>query len=191
MSREEWRPVIGWEGYYEVSSDGLVRSIERTIQYADGRSRVYPSRIISPRDGGRSGHLIVSLSKNLYRRHFRVHTLVAEAFIGPRPAGTECCHNNGIASDNRVENLRWDTHTENMRDTVRHGIHNHARKTHCKRGHELREPNLTAFSAKRGIRACLACARARAYLQHHKLDLSHFPRVSNSYYQSIIQGVAA
>jgi hypothetical protein len=46
----------------------------------------------------------------------RVHTLVAEAFIGPRPDGMEVCHGNGTPTDNRAENLRWDTHKVNCNE---------------------------------------------------------------------------
>jgi DNA-binding CsgD family transcriptional regulator len=50
-----------------------------------------------------------------------IHRLVLEAFVGPRPEGTECCHNDGNPANNRLENLRWDTHRANMQDTIKHG----------------------------------------------------------------------
>jgi len=53
----------------------------------------------------------------------RVHRLVLEAFIGPAPKGTICCHNDGDPTNNRLENLRWDTHSSNTRDAIRHGTY--------------------------------------------------------------------
>jgi hypothetical protein len=56
--------------------------------------------------------------------HRKVHHLVLEAFIGPRPDGFEACHGNGDPTDNRVENLRWGTHEENHDDRAMHGTLN-------------------------------------------------------------------
>lgn len=60
--------------------------------------------------------------KLVHRGKFRlVHRLVLEAFVGPCPAGMEGCHNNGCPSDNRLQNLRWDTRLANNADKIRHG----------------------------------------------------------------------
>lgn len=50
-----------------------------------------------------------------------IHRLVLETFIGPCPDGMECCHNNGDPVDNRLGNLRWDTHFNNVQDSIKHG----------------------------------------------------------------------
>lgn len=62
--------------------------------------------------------MVVNLGRGNMRR---VHRLVLEAFVGPAPAGTEGCHNDGNPQNNALSNLRWDTHAENMLDQVRHG----------------------------------------------------------------------
>src|SRR5690606_38480338 len=87
------------------------------------------------------------------------HVLVAEAFIGPRPEGAECLHGDGDHTNNMVSNLRWGTKSENQLDSVRHGTHHQANKTHCPRGHELVEGNLAR--RKLPYRQCLTCERAR------------------------------
>ena len=122
MRTEEWRPVVGFSDY-EVSDLGRVRSYKRV-----------KVRILHPTYNG-SGSMRVELAgkKRL------VHILVLEAFVGLRPEGMECRHLDGDFTNNKVENLRWGTRSENILDAVRHGTHNNARKTHCKYGHLLKE----------------------------------------------------
>lgn len=71
------------------------------------------------------GYLYVILYKGGKKYTRTVHRLILEAFIGPRPEGMECCHGNGIRTDNRLENLRWDTRGENHKDAFKHGTMNH------------------------------------------------------------------
>lgn len=70
-----------------------------------------------------NGCLLVSLSKNgrLFRR--TVHRLVLDAFVSKRPRGKECRHLNGDPKDNRLENLKWGTHRQNIQDAIKHGTH--------------------------------------------------------------------
>jgi hypothetical protein len=124
---EKWRAVPGFEGRYEVSSFGRVRSLDRGITYR--RLDKYSGKIITVtkymksvmlRPGKMaSGHQFVMLGRG---NGFTVHTLVLNAFVGPAPEGMECCHNDGVASNNLVSNLRWDTRSENVLDCFRHGV---------------------------------------------------------------------
>lgn len=110
---ELWRPVLGYEGQYEVSNLGNVRS----LRFRNGKcdtARQTPLPI-----GGTSRHGYRQC-KLAGRRRF-IHNLVLEAFVGPRPPGTEGAHLNGQKADNRVENLAWKTHIENEADKVQHG----------------------------------------------------------------------
>lgn len=140
-SIERWRPAVGWEGFYEVSDRGQVRSVERTITYRDGRSYVTPGQPIQPQVKD-SGHLHVRLSREGVGRTVYVHTLVAEAFIGPRPPGREVRHRNGKHDDNWWTNLRYGTRAENVRDAVEHGTHPWSGRPVCSRGHRLEGANL-------------------------------------------------
>jgi len=119
---EVWLPVVGWEDLYEVSNVGRVRSLDRTEAFVGrwGRpvSRAKRGRVLVSRPGR---YPRVSLYREGRGVDRRIHTLVLEAFIGPRPAGFDGCHNNGDPQDNRVGNLRWDTRTGNMQDANRHG----------------------------------------------------------------------
>ncbi len=124
---EEWRAVVGREGLYEVSNLGRVRSLDhvaiyqRVCQYT-GRtltiSRSHKGKILCP-GTLKSGHQFVVLGK---REGFCVHTLVLNAFTGPAPAGTECCHNDGEPGNNVDSNLRWDTRSNNILDDFRSGV---------------------------------------------------------------------
>lgn len=184
---ERWLPVAGWEGRYEVSDHGRVRSVDRPPG-GDPR-RPKRGRVLKPRPAGRAGYGEVSLSGRVPRY---VHTLVAEAFIGPRPSGMECCHNNGDHRDNRALNLRWDTHGNNQLDKSRHGTDWARNKTHCPRRHLLVEPNLVAYKLRTGHRLCLACDRAARRINRQRrrgVHIGTLQEVGDAYYAEIMRGM--
>jgi hypothetical protein len=144
--RENWRPVGRFEGKYEVSSMGRVRVT------ATGQIRA----LQESRD-----HLRVSLYLR-GRQTVWVHQLVAEAFIGPRPDGQEVRHLDGNGLNNRLENLAYGSHQENMLDRRAHGtaINAHTDQESCKRGHVLDGANVY-FNGSARKRSCKTCARLR------------------------------
>lgn len=99
MAIEIWKPVVGYEGFYEVSSLGRVRN---------PRGAILRDRL------NHLGYNRAALCKCGVRRDCMVHRLVAAAFIGPLPIGKEVNHINGLRADNRVENLEYVTRAENM-----------------------------------------------------------------------------
>lgn len=114
---EIWKPIPGFEGKYEVSNLGRVKSLARTIIRSNGWPRPIAERILRP--GPRpSGHLTVALQGV---RTQNVHTLVLLAFVGPRPTPQhQARHINGDEKDNRVENLEWATRSVNTLDRKWH-----------------------------------------------------------------------
>lgn len=163
--KERWRPVVGYEEHYEVSNQGQVRSVDRRVVTSDDR-RIIPvqGRILRPEI--RHGYHVVNLSKGGVRAKFYVHRLVLVAFRGEPEPGAECCHYNDVRDDNRLENLRWDTHAANVGDSVirgRHRSHNRE-KTHCKRGHPFDEANTVIRPTGRG---CLECRRMNERARYH------------------------
>lgn len=160
---EEWRAVVGFEGYYEVSSEGRVRGLDRIVGAKLGSTRRHSGRVLRPGYTA-SGHLMVGLCRDARPRSYTIHRLVLIAFVGPPPPGHECCHRDGVNTNNAVENLYWGTPSDNMRDQVRHGVHHGARKTHCKHGHEFTPGNtyITRQGRSRACKTCI-CDRSRRY----------------------------
>lgn len=105
---EIWKVIPGL-GLYEVSDHGRVRSLRRGAPM-----------IMKPNKVGRGYHALSLWADGVAHRRY-VHHLVLLAFIGPRPSGMEACHGDADITNNRLSNLRWDTHSANVRDTIRHG----------------------------------------------------------------------
>lgn len=148
---EQWRPVVDWEGIYEVSDLGRVRRIRRGPGV---RSVGKPLRGTVDQHG----YPVVDLCDRGRRKNAKVHRLVADAFLGPLPEGMETRHLNGDPGDARLVNLKYGTHAENMRDMVEHGRSALAR-THCPHGHPYNDAN--TWIDKRGARNCRPCMAAR------------------------------
>ena len=111
-SHEEWRPVVGYEGLYEVSNLGRVRRLRRT----------QPKILAQSSSGRHAGYLTVELWANGKRRQRFVHVAVINAFQGPPPSPDHrCAHDDGDNHNNTNGNLFWKTMKENMDDRERHG----------------------------------------------------------------------
>lgn len=168
---ERWLPIVGLEGFFEVSDQGRVRSLDRdyiTHSHRHGRPfaarRRLKGRIFKLSRRTRDGYVYVGLSANGVIHHRKVHQLVLEAFVGPRPPGMESCHNNHVRHDNRLVNLRWDTRKANARDRA---INGSQIRTHCRRGHEFTVEN-TAILPKQGTKRCRTCTRE--YGKHYQRE---------------------
>lgn len=117
---EVWKPVVGWEDYYQVSNIGNVRSIIREGFTFYGK-RKYGGKQLKLIKQKYLKYFVVNLTKKGKREQASVHRLVLCSFVGPCPLGMECCHNDGNRTNNNINNLRWDTHLSNVKDTVSHG----------------------------------------------------------------------
>ena len=112
MKNEIWKSIKDYEGLYEVSNLGRVRRMNYTNQYGTF------DKIVILKSWTHNGYQYVQLSKYNKKKIFRIHRLVAETFI-PNPNNlSEIDHINTIKTDNRVENLRWVTHKENMNNEL-------------------------------------------------------------------------
>lgn len=121
---ESWRAIPGFEGRYEVSDEGRIRTLlTLRPRYLMAVKRTTLDRYGYPR---------TTLSRSDGTRHrVLVHRVVATAFLGPCPAGMQVAHNNGVRTDCRAANLRYATPLENQRDRLLHGTSNVGRKHPC------------------------------------------------------------
>lgn len=148
MFDSEWKAIDGTNGRYSVSSDGRVRSNVSNCELRPTvNSKGYRIVRMADQQGGKV-------------RNRRVHVLVLEAFDRPRPEGMITRHLNGDPGDNRIENLRWGTHSENEYDQILHGTHWASSITHCKNGHEYAKTGVT-FHSDGKFKVCLQCRRER------------------------------
>lgn len=117
MSDEVWRPIGGFEGRYEVSSLGRVRSLR---ERASRRDRERQEPLVMKLGTKPNGYRYVVLGSGKSRRTATIHRLVLETFIGP--AGErEASHLDGDRGNNRLSNLAWETRDENHRRKIGHG----------------------------------------------------------------------
>lgn len=109
----EWKDIAGYEGHYQISNYGNVKSLSRTIknsryQFGSVKDRTLKQAINT------NGYSFVSLRLNGKQKSVSIHRLVAIAFLANPDAKEQVNHINGVKSDNRVENLEWVTRSENV-----------------------------------------------------------------------------
>lgn len=120
--QEQWKPIQGYEGIYEVSSLGEVRRLPSVVHRGGGFLAQKKGRIIKPWKSGQVGYLAVALSHENNQQKVTIHRLVCEAFNGPAPSPNHVvAHGDGNHLNNRADNLRWATQTDNNRDKISHG----------------------------------------------------------------------
>ena len=118
----EWRPVVGYEGFYEVSSDGQVRSVTRQVPYGRHGNTIYKGRLIK-KFFSKNGYDCVKLAFRGNTKTTYIHELVLKAFVGPRPITVErgeIRHLDGDKKNNCLSNLRYGTILENAADRKLH-----------------------------------------------------------------------
>jgi hypothetical protein len=115
------KPIPDFPGYFADESGNIFSMKPKGDRRA--KPPTEPRRLKPAKNGAGYFHLILMKDDKHFTR--TVHRLILETFISPRPKGMECCHNNGMPADNRLENLRWDTPKNNQADRKIHGTEFH------------------------------------------------------------------
>ena len=170
---EIWKDIPGYEGRYQASTEGRIRSVDhrvRLVAHGTETTRLMRGRVLRPGRNSKSGHVYVMLGHGAAGSP--VHQLIARTFLGPVPNGCEVCHNDGDPRNNTVENLRYDTRSENIKDVVRQG--RPWRKLNDKDVREIREmlgrgctgaEIARAFSVSPNCVSCIKTGRTFAWLE--------------------------
>lgn len=117
---EIWKDIQGYEGLYQASTKGRIRSLDRVVRMGEKNlrctGRIFVGKI------NRFGYMSINISVNNSKKHYTIHRLVAQTFI-PNPENKpQVNHINGIKTDNRVENLEWCTSKENSIHAWKNGL---------------------------------------------------------------------
>lgn len=135
---EIWKDIPGYEGRYQASTDGRIRSVDhrvRVVAHGTEATRLVRGRVLRPGKYCKAGHVSVVLGHG--EPGVPVHQLIALTFLGPAPDKCEVCHNDGNPGNNALRNLRYDTRSENIKDVIRQG--GVWRKLSAEDVHEIRE----------------------------------------------------
>lgn len=122
LPNEEWRDVVGYEGLYQVSNLGRVKSLPRRIVYKDGREYFYPSKVLKNHKISTGYRFVMLYGANGKKQHY-VHRLVAETFI-PNPNNLcDVNHKDGCKTNNILFNLEWCSRSDNQKHAYKNGLH--------------------------------------------------------------------
>jgi len=168
---EDWRPVVGYEGVYEVSTHGRVRSVDRRQLCESGFEKTYQGRILSP-FYSKKGYASVTISVSGRHKNIMVHRMVAEAFIA-NPKHLPCVdHVDTNVNNNHVENLRWCTQIQNSHnpitrkhfvDSVSRSVIRVDKEGNTKKYQRLMDVKSDGFSP---TKVCVCCRRTKGRYFH-------------------------
>lgn len=144
---EIWKDIQGYEGHYQVSNLGAIKSFPKRFYHVISKKYVFKKeKIIRDKATNHYGYYNVILRKEGEPKFYLIHRLVAQHFI-PNPENKpQVNHKNGIKIDNRVENLEWVTQQENITHAISTGLKNTKGEMHCR--HKLTEGDVLAIRGK-------------------------------------------
>lgn len=159
---EQWRPVTGFEGYYEVSNQGRVRSVDRVTIRSNGVPMTVRGRVLVTRPDGQYGYQKVVLQRDGVWTTCFVHRLVALHWCERGPGQDYVLHGPGGSQDNSAANLRWGTPIDNAADRKAFGAPYPPPREMCGAGlHAMTPDNVYRPPRRPDDRHCKACQRQR------------------------------
>lgn len=152
---EQWRDIPGYEGYYQASSFGRVRGVDRIRVHSSGKRSVVRGKVLGLGYATKMRYPTARLSWCGVSKTYTVHNLVLLTFVGPRPEGMpHIRHLDGDATNCRLDNLAYGTVKENARDRWKHAAQRKSRTgERCSKGHDLTESETWGI----GNRICQDC----------------------------------
>ena len=123
MSKEIWKDIKEYKGRYQISTLGKVKSVTRNISDSIDRNYLLTGRILKTSNDGHN-YRCICLDNKKNRKTYKIHRLVAQAFIDNPEKKKEVNHKNGIKNDNRVINLEWCSRSENIQHAMQIGLKN-------------------------------------------------------------------
>ena len=147
---EKWKAIPGYKGWYEVSSTGRVRSVDRWIVFSDGRVRFFEGQLLAFYTDN-FGYRKTTLKKKGKDFRAHIHVLVALAFKGPRPRDAQVRHYDGDHLNNTPRNLLYGTSKANHADKERHGRQPHGENSYAAK---LTNRKVLAIRRLRGTATC-------------------------------------
>ena len=127
MKQEIFKDIPGYEGLYQVSNLGRVKSLHRTFIRSNNKIQTIKERILKP-FVNHKGYNVIALSKKCVLSHFTIHSLVLLVFIGKKPHNLQTRHLDGNKKNNNLNNLCYGTPRENADDKIKHGHISHSEK---------------------------------------------------------------
>lgn len=188
MTTEQWKDIPGYEGIYQASDQGRVRSLDREIKHARFGTQKMKGKVMSTKLHP-AGYPSIGLRDREGKRQWvLVHRAVLLAFRGQPGQGEEARHLNDDKLDARLDNLEWGSRSENIIDRQTNGIEYHRNLTECPLGHPLEGENLlpSQLGYGRGCRSCLACNRARSNLKANPDYEPYLKEVSDMHLENIL-----
>lgn len=158
---ENWKSITGFEGLYEVSDAGRIRSVPRVAMRSNGVSMTVRGTILAQQTGNDHGHLKVVLIRNGRWSSHWVHRLVALEWCDRAQGQDHVLHGPAGETVNTADNLRWGTPADNAADRKAFGKPYPPRRTHCTRGHALTPENVYVPPKRPNDRNCKECQRQR------------------------------
>ena len=172
--KEVWADIKGYEGLYQISTFGNVKSLSRPVKHSNGGTKILRERMLKTRVNSKTGYREVGLSRDGKQKYHLIHKLIAEAFIDNPHRLPVVNHIDGCKTNNDIFNLEWATYSENIRHAFANGLsHNNMTNEISRAGNEAQKKQV------RCIDDDLVFDSAREAADYYGVQLSNLSKVCN------------
>ena len=172
--KEVWADIKGYEGLYQISTFGNVKSLSRSVKHSNGGTKILRERMLKTKINSTTGYKEISLSKDGKQKYHLIHKLIAEAFIDNPHRLPVVNHIDGCKTNNDIFNLEWATYSENIRHAFANGLsHNNMTNEISRAGNEVQKKQV------RCIDDDLVFDSAREAADYYGVQLSNLSKVCN------------